>query len=31
MAEHVAKSLRYAEAAITRAAKPALGEDDDLN
>jgi single-strand DNA-binding protein len=31
VATEVAASLRYAEASITRAAKPAPGEDDDLN
>jgi single-strand DNA-binding protein len=31
VATEVAASLRYAEASITRAARPAPGEDDDLN
>jgi single-strand DNA-binding protein len=31
VATEVAASLRYAEASLTRAAKPAPGEDDDVN
>ena len=31
VATEVAASLRYAEASVTRAAKPAPGEDDDMN